>query len=104
MVPFRHCSVPQCQPLRVAGSVKHCSFPPSLNNRQGSTLKECYGKVFLFVVLGLAIALDTAKSSDDMAPAGRVAPSLELSRKRHFGRALFGRYEESMAMAVSSSV
>lgn len=57
-------------------------------------------------VLGFLIVSDTAKNVDDVmpAPVTRVVPSLERSRKRHFGRTILNRIEGPMVTAISSAV
>lgn len=59
----------------------------SLDNSLGCTPEQCNRKAFLFEALGFSVVRDTGKNADDTTPiaAGPVAPSLELSKKRHIG-------------------
>lgn len=63
-------------------------------------------KLFLFAVLGFSVTCNATKNADDTtpAPAERVAPSIELPRKVHFGRVVLGLLKQPMAVAVSSPV
>lgn len=69
----------------------------------GCTAEYCYTKPLLLAVFSFSVADDAPVYAivATPVPAGQVASSLELPRKFYFGRTVFGRLYEPMAMAVA---